>query len=193
MEVALEVLLPKILGTQVPTQIIRFECKDELLDNLFARLSSYASWLPEGWRIIVLVDRDREDCVMLKKKLEATAKQAKLSTKSSPGRDGSWAVANRIVIEELESWYFGDWDAVTTAYPKVSGSIPKKEGYRDPDAIQGGTWEALERILKRAGYFEGGLRKIELARAITPHIEPERNRSRSFQVFRDALRELIAS
>jgi hypothetical protein len=40
-----------------------------------------------------------------------------------------------------------------------------KGSYRDPDGVLGGTWEALERILKRAGYFKTGLRKMECARA----------------------------
>jgi hypothetical protein len=62
--------------------------------------------------------------------------------------------------------------------------------YRDPDAIAGGTWEAFERVLRQSGYFRGGLRKVEAARTIAPHIDPARNTSRSFQVLRDALVEL---
>ncbi len=27
-------------------------------------------------------------------------------------------------------------------HPAVNGNIPEKRGYRDPDAINGGTWEA---------------------------------------------------
>jgi len=91
------------------------------------------------------------------------------------------------VIEELESWFFGDWEAVHFAYPKVPSTIPAKQKFRDPDAVVGGTWEALERIFRRAGYFESGLRKIELARSVAPHMEPTRNKSRSFQVFLEAI------
>jgi len=43
----------------------------------------------------------------------------------------------------------------------VSPTIPNHAGYRDPDAIRGGTWEAFERILKRHDYFKTGLRKVE--------------------------------
>jgi hypothetical protein len=96
-------------------------------------------------------------------------------------------VVNRIVIEELESWFFGDWEAVQHVYPKVPRTIPGNPRYSNPDAVAGGTWEALERILQRAGYFKSGLRKIELARTVSPHMEPSRNTSRSFQVFREAI------
>ncbi len=59
--------------------------------------------------------------------------------------------------------------------------------FRDPDSIPGGTWETLERILKRQGYFKGGYLKVEGARTIAAQMDPDRNRSRSFQVFRDGL------
>jgi hypothetical protein len=76
---------------------------------------------------------------------------------------------------------------------KVPTTVPKQASFRDADSIDGGTWEAFERILKRKGYFRGGLRKVEAAQSIGPHIDPTRNTSRSFQVFRDALLELVRS
>lgn len=62
--------------------------------------------------------------------------------------------------------------------------------YRDPDSITG-TWEAFERILQRHGYFRGGLRKSEAARAIAPHVDPEANRSKSLSVFYRTLMEAV--
>jgi hypothetical protein len=106
-----------------------------------------------------------------------------------PGVAG-FQVINRIAIEELEAWFFGDWPAMCAAYPKLDASVPKRAGLRDPDAIKGGTWEALERELNRKGYFESGLRKLELARTVAPLMEPHRNRSDSFASFRDALSAL---
>lgn len=38
--------------------------------------------------------------------------------------------------------------------------------------------------MKKAGYFETGLRKIECARTIAQHMEPARNTSPSFQALR---------
>ena len=66
-------------------------------------------------------------------------------------------LVNRVVIEELEAWYFGDWEAVRSAYPRVSPTVPNQSRYRNPDSVQGGTWEAFERILKGHGYFRTGL------------------------------------
>ena len=79
------------------------------------------------------------------------------------------------------------------AYPRVPLTIPQKARYRDTDAIRGGTWEAFERILQRAGYFRNGLRKIEAARTIAEYWNPETNSSRSVQVFRNVLLEMAAN
>ncbi len=97
---------------------------------------------------------------------------------------------NRIAIEELEAWFFGDVKAIAEAYPGVSLSLGNKAKYRNPDAITGGTWEALQRVLQTEGYYLAGMPKIEVARKISEHMEPKRNQSRSFQVFRDALTEM---
>jgi len=97
---------------------------------------------------------------------------------------------NRISIEELEAWFFGDVEALHGAYPKIPLSLATRLKYHNPDAIQGGTWEELEKELQRKGYFHGGLAKIEAAKAISAHMDPARNRSKSFQVFRDGLIEM---
>lgn len=191
MEATLEQLLPKLLA-DIEFQIIRFQCKDDLLKKAPERLRGYATWLPENWRILVLVDRDDDDCVMLKAVLENMAAAAGLQTKTTAGQDRAFQVVNRIAIEELEAWFFGDWPAVQAAYPRVSARIPQKAGFRDPDAIAGGTWEALERVLKRAGYFSTGLRKLECARAVALQMEPQRNTSRSFQAFTGAVTAALA-
>lgn len=186
MEAALEHLLPKLLG-DIEFQIIRFQCKDDLLKNAPARLKGYAAWLPENWRILVLVDRDDDDCLVLKAEMENMAAAAGLLTKTAVRHGQCFQVVNRIAIEELEAWFIGDWLAVQTAYPRVPATLPQKAGFRDPDAVAGGTWEALERVLKKAGYFGAGLRKVELARAVAPQMELSRNQSRSFQAFASAV------
>jgi hypothetical protein len=187
MEVFLRALLPRLLGA-LHFEIRTFQCKNDLLKRLPNRLRGYA-WFPEGYRIVVIVDRDSDDCQELKRELEEYAASAGLPTRTHP-HQGHFTVVNRIAIEELEAWYFGDWEAVRAAYPRVSETVPRRAGYRDPDAIAGGTWEAFERILQRSRYFEGGLRKVEAARSIAPYLDPVRNTSHSFQVLRSALVEL---
>jgi hypothetical protein len=186
MEVALEHLLPQMLD-DIDFEIRRLLCKDDLLNKLLPRLRGYRAWLPETWAILVLVDRDDNDCRRLKQQLEDAAAQADLLTKTAAGFGNRFHVANRIAIEELEAWFFGDWQAVQAAYPRVSATVTQKAGFRDPDAITGGTWEVMERVLKRAGYFKSGLRKLELAREVAQHMDPARNSSGSFQAFRDAV------
>lgn len=191
MEATLENILPKLLG-EVEFEIFRFQCKDDLLKQLPVRLRAYSSWMPETWRILVLVDRDDDDCHALKGRLESYAANAGLLSKSAVMPGKRFQVVNRIAIEELESWFFGDWTAVRTAYPRVPDTIPQKAAYRDPDGITGGTWEAIQRILQRAGYFHGGLRKLEFARAVSAHMEPARNSSGSFRALLNAISAVFA-
>lgn len=190
MEAALRLLVPKIIG-DVSFNVFPHQCKESLLSKLPNRLQGYAAWLPENYRIVVVVDRDDDNCHELKCRLEETIRNAGLMSRSRS--DGpAYQIVSRIVIEELEAWFFGDWPAVLSAYPGVSRQVPQKQGFRDVDAIAGGTWEALERHLQRAGYFRTGLRKIELAKAIAEHMRPDQNTSRSFHVFRSALLEMIS-
>jgi hypothetical protein len=189
MEETLRILLPRLLGDDISFQIYPSNGKQDFLDNLANRLRGYQKWLPEDWRIAVVVDRDDDDCEDLKRTLEKTANDAGLFTKTSSKGD-DWQVVNRLAIEELEAWFFGDLDAVRVVFPRVSDTTEKTAAYRDPDAIQGGTWEALERVLQRSGYFKGGYRKLEAAREIAQHMNPSRNRSHSFCIFRDTLRSL---
>ena len=191
METFLQGLLPRILPKGCTFNCHVFQGKQDLLRKLESRLRGYKYWLPADRRLVVVLDRDDDDCHALKRRLERAAVDTNLLTRSQ-ARGEPWQVVNRIAIEELEAWYFGDWEAVRQAYPHVAPNVPQQARYRDPDAIQGGTWEAFERILKRRGYFQTGLRKIEAARTIAPHIDPARNRSRSFTVFRDALIEATA-
>ena len=189
-EVALTNILPRILKEDISYVIHPFSGKTDLLSQLPNRLKGYRKWLPEDGRIVVLVDQDRENCRVLKAKLEEAAKQAGFFTKSNARGGKRFEVVNRLAIEELEAWFFGDIEALVQAYPRVSATVRHKARYRDPDAIVGGTWEALERLLKKAGYYSTGMPKVETARNISKYMDPSRNNSKSFRVFRDALSAL---
>ncbi|MCX7012700.1 MAG: DUF4276 family protein [Candidatus Sumerlaeota bacterium] len=189
-EEALSILVPRIAGPNTDFGIHAFGGKRDLLKQLPDRLRGYKRWLPNDWRIVVLVDEDRQDCRRLKRQMERACRDAGLGSKSNPLPGGRTHIVNRLAIEELEAWFFGDLEAVRSAYPRVPPYLESKAHYRDPDAIKGGTWEALERVLQRAGYHPGGLVKKRAARDIASHMDPERNRSRSFRLFRDTLRDL---
>lgn len=189
MEEALKNLLPQLLPPEATFQILPFQGKRDLLNHLPARMRGYSRWIPEDFSLVVLVDEDRQNCLVLKQQLEEAAVRAGLSTKTSAGGK-RFQVLNRIAVEELEAWFFGDVDALRAAYPRIPATFASSSRYRDPDAISGGTWEALERLLQRYGYYRNGYAKVEAAREISKHMDPSRNQSRSFQVFCEGVRAI---
>ncbi len=187
MEEALKILLPRMLPPETTYRMLNFQGKQNLLRQLPARLRGYSSWITDDYRIVVLVDEDRQNCFELKRQMEDAARQAGLSTKTSAG-GSRFQVLNRIAIEELEAWFLGDMEALRQAYPRLPKRLSGK--FNNPDAVVGGTWETLEKTMQRHGYFKSGYLKVEAARTISPYMDPARNRSRSFQVFREGLQAM---
>lgn len=189
-ETLLRILLPRLITNDIYSHFITFRGKPDLLRKLESRLRAYAHWVTNEYRFMVLIDRDNDDCHELKMNLENISVRAGFSTKSKP-KGEYFQLVNRIVIEELEAWYFGDTNALHRAYPRISADLHQNPRYRNPDNISSGTWETLERILQRAGYYQTGLSKIQLATDIGPYMTPDINRSRSFQVFLEGFYSLI--
>lgn len=187
-EAALRNLLPEILGERVGFGLHAYQGKLDLLKKLPSRMRGYRAWIPDDYFIVVLVDADRQDCHALKASLERTALDAGLATKSAVLPRLPFQVLNRLAIEELEAWFFGNVAALRAAYPRVSSHLAHRETYRDPDAISGGTWEALKRLLQYHRYPWPG--KISVAERISRRMDPDRNRSRSFEVFVDGLQAI---
>ena len=146
MEAFLRVVLPMILG-RTQFKIRQFQNKDQLLKRLPTRLQGYAQWITADYKIVVLVDRDNEDCEKLKAQLEQMALNASLATRSQPA-GGQFTVINRIVIEELEAWYFGDWQAVQKAYPRRYPVHPGTITIPRPRRDSGRPWEHFEPVLQ---------------------------------------------
>ena len=99
-----------------------------------------------------------------------------------------------LAIEEGEAWLLGDVPAVMQAYPRARRDI--LDGYVN-DSICG-TWERLADAvypggaiaLSRKGWQAVGTEKSRWAEDISPEMDLDRNRSPSFQYFRNALRML---
>jgi translation initiation factor IF-1 len=191
--VTLENLLPKILGQKSVHWTVRhFQGKADMLNKLPGRLQGYRIWLSyQDLYIVVLIDSDNEDCHALKARLEAMAQDAGLITKSNAQQGQRFHVLNRLVIEELEAWFLGDVEALRAAYPRVSPNLGQQARYRYPDAIRGGTWEALAQLLQDLNYYPSRFPKIEVARNISQYMDPGRNRSHSFQVFVAGLKAIL--
>ena len=199
---ALEIMMEKILGANSPEhswRIISYKGsgripkdlrgvtdprKRILLDQLPSRLRGYGKSLDSWSSVLVVVDLDARDCMAFKRELldVLDACYPRPST------------LFRIAIEEGEAWLLGDLDAVRAAYPNAKDSV--LNGY-EQDSICG-TWEVLADAvhsggaarLKATGYPELGIAKCEWAQRIALHMDMDKNRSKSFQVFRDGVRNL---
>ena len=191
MEAFLQAWLGRVLPEDCTLGVHPYPGKDALLRRLGDRLRGYSKWITCEFRIVVVVDRDRDDCEELKSKLERICESAGLRSRRAADSP-DWQVVTRIAIEELEAWYFGDWQAVCQAYPRVPANVPSRAHYRDPDAIAGGTWEAFERVLQKSGYFRQGLAKVQAATEIGRYVDPACSQSGSFAALRDAVTEATA-
>jgi len=183
-ERALKHLLPRIVDCEF--EFFVFNGKPDLLRRLPDRLRSYAGWaVSAGVKVVVVVDRDADDCRELKARLEKMSDQAGLvSSGSGP------TVLNRIVVEELESWLLGDVEALRRAYPRLPVGLAAQARFRDPENVPGGCWEALEYVLQQHGYYQVGLSKGRLAEDVAQHMDVENNQAPSFRAFRDGVRRL---
>ncbi len=156
----------------------------QLLNNLPSLLRGLGRSLDESTSVVVVVDLDDDDCQRFKQDLldELNACNPRPRT------------LFRIAIEESESWLLGDRAAVKAAYPNARDAV--LNGYVQ-DSICG-TWEALADAvhqggaakLKELGFPADGEAKCEWARSIAPRMDVDRNQSKSFQVFRDGVRNL---
>jgi hypothetical protein len=171
--------LPKNLRGKIDPQ------KRILLDRLPQILRGYGKSLTKDCFVIVLVDLDDRDCREFKKELLT------LLDKCNPAPQTLF----RIAIEEIEAWFFGDREALLNIYPKANKNI--LDNY-EQDSICG-TWEKLadavypggSKALIDLGGAGIGQEKCRWAERISPLMNVNKNKSRSFQVFRDGLRDLI--
>ena len=159
-----------------------------LLNNLPRLLRGYGKSLqPDHSAVVVVMDLDDRDCMALKRELLDVLN----------GCEPRPRALFRIAIEESEAWLMGDRAAVQQAYPNAK--VPVLNAYMQ-DSICG-TWERLADAvhpggsmrLKKAAWPEAGRAKCEWAVRIAPYMDPDRNRSKSFQVFRDGIRSLAGA
>lgn len=187
MELFLNALLPRFLPAGIQSEVVSFRGKQDLLKKLPGRLRGLRHTMPD--RIFVLLDRDAQDCRDLKHELEEIASGENVLTRTAAASD-DWQLVNRIVIRELETWYFGDWEAVLAAYPKAPRNVPDKRQYRVPDQISGRSCDHFAREMKPV--FRDGLVKRQAAERIGKQADPARSRSHSFRVFWAAVVEAAA-
>ena len=201
--IALDVVLEKILGAngtahswklhpyqgigRIPKNLIASPSpgRQLLLHHLPALLRGYGESLSaEDACVVVVVDLDDRDCMAFKQELLGVLNAC------SPRPRALF----RIAIEESEAWLLGDRPAVKVAYPHAKDAV--LNGYSQ-DSICG-TWEVLADAvhpggsagLRSVGYPAAGSAKCGWAKSIAPHMDVDRNRSASFRVFRDGVRNV---
>ena len=180
---ALEILIPKVVSRDCTHNIREFRGKKDMLKGLQGWFRGYAKWELDC-NMVVVIDKDREDCTRLKSKIEDKARNCGLLDKTF-GRYSKRLVI-RIAMTELEAWFLGDPLAIHKAFPKVRERDVRAQGTVDsiPDPAN-----HLERMLQRKRYFSH-MPKVLVARSIAEHMEPDRNKSPSFQLLMRTLREL---
>ena len=156
-----------------------------LLDRLPKLVRGYGKSLQDlHAAVVVVVDLDDKDCMVFKQEM------LDILNTCNPQPTTLF----RIAIEEGEAWLLGDRNAVKAAYPRAKKQV--LNAYVQ-DSICG-TWEKLadavypggSQKLKQLGFPHTGQAKCEWANNIAPHLDVESNKSRSFQIFRDGIRNL---
>jgi len=171
-EALLTGLLPRLLPESMRVRTIVFDGRQDLEKHLARRLRGYR--VP-GARFLVLRDQDAADCHVVKNRLLEKCREA--------GRTNALV---RIACHELENWYLADLAAVERGL-ELKGLSAKQRNrkYREPDRIA----NAAEELAKLTDHR---YQKVGGSRAIGPYLDTANTLSRSFAVFVDGLRKLVA-
>lgn len=169
MKELLEAILPKILPKGIESLIIPHSGKSDLQKSLPIKLRG---WQSTSDKFIIVHDQDSNDCKKLKADLVSLCENSKNEC------------LIRIVCVELESWYFGDLKAVSSAYGKDVVPYALKRKYREPDKIMNAKDE-LRRLIPTYQPIDG-------AKKIAVHMDISNNTSKSFKVFVNGVRRCIS-
>ena len=148
-----------------------------LLDQLPAKLRGFAK-TPGHFCVVVLLDADDDEPSELQSRLEEICR----NMTPSPS-----CALFRIAVEETESWYIADTNAIKNAYPSAKLSkIPSVP----PDSIIG-AWEVLALVLGRKPKDCVGADKHEWSTHISPHLDLDNPKSPSLNNFILGVNDLV--
>lgn len=164
----LDIILPKIIPSEILFQTIPHEGKTDLEKSIPRKLKA---WNEPDVKFVIIQDQDSWDCVELKNKLVTLCK------------DSNKPYLIRIACHELESWYFGDLQAVSKAYKKDLTKLAKKSQYKIPDAIINPKSE-IQKYLPEHQQISG-------AEKIAEFIDPTINTSISFQMLISGIKKML--
>jgi Domain of unknown function (DUF4276) len=139
-----------------------------LLDQLPAKLRGFGKSLSADSVVLVVVDVDKQPCKDL------------LPVKPN--------VLFRLAIEETESWFIADINAIQKAYPgRLKKNILKNI---QPDQVIG-AWEKLALALGLDPKMVAGATKFEWAKKIAPHLDLDNPNSPSFRKLIEGISNLV--
>ena len=168
----LKTFLPALLPDRISLHYQVFQGKQDMEKRLALRM--------RGWRqantcFVVLRDQDSGDCIAIKNGLKQICNSA-----------GHPNAVVRIACRELETFFIGDWVAVATAFEMPAlVKLGAKAMYRQPDVLGSPSAELKKHIPQ--------YQKRDGARRIGPHLDPARNRSKSFEVFMRSIQQIAAA
>jgi hypothetical protein len=172
MKNTLDALLPRLAPATVSWIVIPHEGKSDLEISIPRKLRG---WRKPGAHFMVLRDNDGGDCVHLKNRLVAICED---------NANGPYSV--RIVCQELEAWFLGDFAAVEAsglAGGRSLAQLHRKAKFRNPDQLN----NAKEELIKVVPNYK----PVSGSRVIAPYLDIEQNVSNSFQVFIAGVKRLM--
>ena len=170
MKALLDVLLPQILPNDITFRCIPHEGKQDLEKSIPRKLRA---WQTPNTSFVIVRDKDRADCLKVKKHLVELCQQA-----------GRTDCLVRIACHELESWFLGDLAAIEKAFNiKKLAAQQQNRKYKEPDKLSNAS-EEIEKLVK-------GYRKISGAKKIAAHMTIHQNYSHSFNCFISGVSGLI--
>jgi len=201
---ALEVLVPKIIGSEHTFSIHSYKGvgripkhlrdiddagKRILLDNLPKLLKGYGrtfAGYSETFQAAVILVCDLDDKCLKEFRHSLLAILNACNPRPTTGLC--------IAVEEGEAWFFGDMNAIKSAYPKAKDTV--LSSYVNDSICD--TWEKLAdavypggaQRLSKQGWQTVGREKSKWAAEISQHMDVQNNRSPSFCYFRDKLIQL---
>lgn len=131
-----------------------------LLDQLPAKLRGFGRYMDDQFLVLVLIDADNDNPEDLLANLNSMLEQLPIR----PPR-----VLFRLAIEETESWFLADKDAIYKAFPKANIALIKDI---EADSIIG-AWERLAECLGRKSEEITGSNKTFFAEKIAPYLNFE--------------------
>ena len=178
----LKAILPQILPTSWvinENYFIRVhEGKRDLQKSIPHKIRAFSNW-SQSVGVIILHDQDDNDCKKLKSDL------VDLCSTYTKNKKPPFLI--RIACHELESWYFGDMNALSAVFPNFKpNNYKNKNKYKKPDDNCLHPKKELKRIL-------GDYSQIQVAKEMGAKMDINKNSSESFNQFVTGVQRFVTS